>query len=225
MDAARWDPLYEEILADLGYDRAADERARDWLDAELARHDEADLAGLADALRGREAWVVGAAATPADLALVPRDAPLLVADAAAALVLPRRRPLAVVTDLDGDVPAQAAANARGVPLFVHAHGDNLDALRRHVPSLAGPLVGTTQAAPRGRVRAFGGFTDGDRAACVAAALGASSLALVGFDFGEPVAKPGRDPAVKRRKLAWARRILDALDVPWRQAVSDATQSK
>jgi uncharacterized Rossmann fold enzyme len=105
----------------------------------------------------------------------------------------------------------------GVPVFLHAHGDNRDAIRKHLPAFRGPLVGTTQARPRGRVHNFGGFTDGDRACCIAVALGATSLALVGFDFDAPLAKAGRDLDVKRRKLAWARRIIDELGVPVRSA--------
>ncbi|HEX2022719.1 MAG TPA: hypothetical protein VHH36_08390 [Candidatus Thermoplasmatota archaeon] len=224
MDPAAWRPWYEAIARDFGFDARADEAARDALDALLSTHEEPDLAAMADALRGREAWIVGAAATGDDAARIPAGAAVLVADAAAAVALPAlpQPPLAVVTDLDGDVAAQREANARGVPLFVHAHGDNLDALRREVPRLTGPVAGTTQVAPRGRVRAFGGFTDGDRACCVAADLGASSLALVGFDYDAPVAKPGRDPAVKRRKLAWARRIVEGLDVPARHVGRHST---
>ena len=212
-----WEPAYRAILADFGFDPAADEAARDELDVLLATRPPADLDVLRRAIAGREAWVVGAAAGPDHVRRAPPDAPLLVTDGAAGAALPLARPLALVTDLDGDVGLQAAANARGVPAFVHAHGDNRDALRRHVPRFPGPLVGTTQAAPRGRVRNFGGFTDGDRACCLAAHLGAAGLVLVGFDWEAPVAKEGRDPATKRRKLAWARRIVEGLGIPVRHA--------
>ena len=215
VDWDAWRPTYEQILADFGYERAADERARDVLDALLADRLRADLDALAASTRGREAWIVGAAVSPADLARAPPDAPLFVADAAAHMVVPFRKPTAIVTDLDGNVPLQMAANAMGVPLLVHAHGDNVEALRAHVPQARGPIAGTTQAEPKGRVLGFGGFTDGDRAACIAVALGAASLALAGFDFDAPLPKEGRDPETKRRKLAWAKRIIESLDVPVR----------
>ena len=217
MDWARWEPTYRAIVEDLGLDPAADEAARDELDALLADRLAADLDALRDALRGEEAWVVGAATSPMALRRVPADAPVLVADAAAAMALPVLRPLAIVTDLDGNVGIQVAANAMGVPLVVHAHGDNRPALREHVPRLRGPVAGTTQAAPRGRVRDVGGFTDGDRACCLAAELGARRLALVGFDYESPAPKPGQDPERKRRKLAWAKRIVEGLGVPVRYA--------
>lgn len=224
MDPRAWRPLYERIAADFRFDPAEDARARDELDELLADKLPVDLDALRTALDGREAWVFGAAARPEDADLAPPDAPVLVADGAASAILPRLRPLAVVTDLDGDVPLQVAVNALGVPLFVHAHGDNRDALRRHAPHLRGPVCGTTQVEPAGRVRAFGGFTDGDRACCIALALGARSLALVGFDYETPRPKEGRDPATKRRKLQWARRIVEGLGVPVRYLVSESTHS-
>ena len=49
----------------------------------------------------------------------------------------------------------------------------------------------------------------------AAHLGATGLVLVGFDWDAPVEKPGRDPALKRRKLAWAREIVGSLGLPVR----------
>lgn len=213
MEWRAWEPTYRAILDDFGFSREADEAARDHLHLALADKLPADVDALRARTQARDAWVVGGAVTPADVDRIPQDAPLYVADGAAHLVVPRVEPDIIVTDLDGDVAAQALANQMGIPLAVHAHGDNTEAIRTHVPRLHGPLVGTTQAEPRGRVRNFGGFTDGDRAACLAHAMGARSLTLVGFDYEHPAAKPGQDVARKARKLAWARRIIDALPVP------------
>lgn len=217
MEWAVWRPTYELILDDFRFDRAADERARDLLDELLAPKLRADTAALREHIRGRETYLVGAAATRHDVRRIPADAPTLVTDGAAHVAVPERAPTAIVTDLDGDIIVQAAANAIGVPLFVHAHGDNAETLRTHVPHLVGPLVGTTQAQPRGHVHNYGGFTDGDRAACIAAAMGAHALALVGYDFDAPVTKHGSDADAKRRKLAWARRIIHGLGLNVRHA--------
>lgn len=205
MEWALWEPTYRAILADFGYDRAQDEVARDELDALLAFRPVADLAPLRARFADRDVVVAGPKPQPH-----PQPQPVVATDAASWAF---GRASCIVTDLDGDVALQAEANARGVPLFVHAHGDNRDAVRRVVPKLTGPVAGTTQAEPRGRVANFGGFTDGDRACCVAVALGASSLTLAGFDFDAPWPKAGRDAGTKLRKLAWARRIVDGLGVP------------
>jgi uncharacterized Rossmann fold enzyme len=48
----------------------------------------------------------------------------------------------------------------------------------------------------------GGFTDGDRAAFLADHCGADRLTFLGWDFDDPEVGP-----MKRRKLAWAERLL------------------
>lgn len=208
MDWAEWEPTYLEILDDFGYDRASDERARDELSTLLAGKPSVEMGALRERLHGRDVVIAG----PHAPAALP-DGPLLASDAASWAF---GRAGAIITDLDGDIAAQVAANARGVPLFVHAHGDNRATLAHVVPTLEGPVQGTTQASPRlPRVANYGGFTDGDRACCLAAHLGARSLTLAGFDFDAAVAKPGRESAVKARKLAWARRIIDSLQIPVR----------
>jgi uncharacterized Rossmann fold enzyme len=96
---------------------------------------------------------------------------------------------------------------RGVPVAVHAHGDNDGAIRKVVPDCDGAFVlPTTQAEPHGPVRNFGGFTDGDRAAFLADHLGAARLVLVGWDFDDPTVG-----SAKARKLEWAERLLHWLE--------------
>jgi len=75
-------------------------------------------------------------------------------------------------------------------------------LRHWVPRFPGPVVATTQAAPLPHVYNFGGFTDGDRAVFAADELGASRIALVGFDLDDKNVDP-----LKRGKLVWARKLL------------------
>ncbi|HIH01095.1 TPA: DUF115 domain-containing protein [Thermoplasmata archaeon] len=140
-----------------------------------------------------------------------REGYLFAADGATStLIRAGLRPRVIVTDLDGDVDDQVRANVEGSVVFVHAHGDNMDAVREHVPRFRGDLVCTCQCPPVEGVVNFGGFTDGDRAACVASALGAHAVRLLGFDFEHPSEKPGRLPEVKAKKLAWAKHILSML---------------
>ena len=85
-------------------------------------------------------------------------------------------------------------------------------MREWAGRFSGPVVLTTQSRPESTVFDFGGFTDGDRAVCISQEMGASSIRLIGFDLDHPRPKDGRDPAVKLRKLAWARRIISSLDI-------------
>ncbi|WP_440765067.1 6-hydroxymethylpterin diphosphokinase MptE-like protein [Natronorubrum sp. DTA7] len=203
MEFDEWEPVYESILSDFGYDRAGDERARDVL-ASLT--DGFDLEQLASA---RDATVAVAGAGPsleddASLERV-RDADVVFAASTAVDTLAEHRidVDCMVTDLDKNPDTVRRLTDAGVPVAVHAHGDNVPAVRDVVPDCSDEFVlPTTQAAPRGSVENFGGFTDGDRAAFLADHLGAARLVFVGWDLDDPTVEPA-----KARKLEWAERLL------------------
>ena len=215
---AEWEPIYEAILADLGFDRGADERARD-VAAEIVSgggsvgtDTDSDrtrdvAAGLEATLGGATVCVVGAAPSLASELSVfdPGSVDAIVAASTAVDVLAGRGidVDCMVTDLDKNVRTACELTRRGVPVAAHAHGDNVPALRTWLPRFdhAATLV-TTQAEPRGPIRNVGGFTDGDRAAFLADACGADALRFVGWDFEDP----GVDP-LKARKLRWAEHLL------------------
>lgn len=209
MDWADWEPFYEEILADLGFSRRADEQAARELDHLLHGHRLARDKDLRRLLEGKHAVVAGAALSGP----LPRGDVLLSCDSAiTAVVAQGAHPDVLVTDLDGNVEEQVRANFCCSLAVIHAHGDNLPQLRRWLPQFQGLLMGTCQCEPVGSLRNPGGFTDGDRACFLAAHYGARRITLAGFDFEHPRAKPGKDPAVKKRKLAWAQRLLRELPV-------------
>jgi len=206
MKFATWEPVYAAILEDFGYDRAADERSRDRL-AELAEpFDEGRLTSL---FEGRHVAVAGGAPSLADeLSLVDAADVVVAASTAADVLLAAGSAVdCLVTDLDKNPETGVELSRSGVPVAVHAHGDNLPAVERWVPRhhLANVLP-TTQAAPVGPVRNVGGFTDGDRAAFLADGFGAASLTFPGWDFEDPTVD-----SVKARKLAWAERLLAWLE--------------
>ena len=203
LNFAEWEPIYEAILADLGFERRADERARD-VAAEFASPVSADrLAGLKNATVA----VVGAApslATELD-AFDPSSVDAVVAASTAVDVL-ADADIAVdlmVTDLDKNIETASELTHDGVVVAAHAHGDNIPAVREWLPQFGSQhTVVTTQAAPRGSVSNFGGFTDGDRAAFIADAFGASTLRFLGWDIDDPTVEP-----MKARKLRWAEHLL------------------
>ncbi|HDS63255.1 MAG TPA: DUF115 domain-containing protein [Methanofollis liminatans] len=197
-----WEPLYEEILEYFSFDRDADEEAARIL-ADLLDRD--DLPALDALCRGRTVTVCGnAPCLPRQIDRI--EGTVIAADAAAEVLYARGiRPDAVFTDLDGATDALVEMNRQGTVVVAHAHGDNIPLLRAWVPRFSGPIVGTTQAEPFGRIHNFGGFSDGDRAVFAAHALGAADVRLVGFDLDDPSVDP-----VKRGKLLWARRLLALL---------------
>jgi uncharacterized Rossmann fold enzyme len=117
----------------------------------------------------------------------------------------------IVTDLDGNVPDQIAANAQGAVVVILAHGDNQEAVRRYVPWFSGLVTPTTQGRPFPGVYNVGGFTDGDRAVMLARHMGVEKVHLLGFDMVDPRPKEGKDLSVKLRKLEIARELIWGLN--------------
>ncbi len=203
MRFAEWEPVYEAILAEFGYDRAGDEAARDLLADRLTGPalSPADLT-----LPGTVAVVAPGPSLSATVARA-READRVVAASGAGDELERAGvPVDLqVTDLDG-APERAARRTReGTPVAVHAHGDNRRQVRAIVPDCdPARVLPTTQARPTETVHNLGGFTDGDRAAFLADALGADRLRFVGWDLDAATGE-------KRQKLRWAERLLAWLE--------------
>ena len=200
MEFADWAPVYEEVLADFGFGRAADERARDVL---------AEFAEPFDSTRldctGQRVAIAGGAASLADETTMAGDADVVFAASTAVDVLDDAGVGVdlMVTDLDKNPDTARRLTKTGTPVAAHAHGDNIPAVREHVPEFdLAHVLGTTQAEPVDAVYNFGGFTDGDRAAFLADHLGAAELVFPGWDFDDP--SVGEQ---KAQKLAWAERLL------------------
>jgi uncharacterized Rossmann fold enzyme len=204
MHLENWLPIYRTIADDLDLEREPEVRARDRL---------ADLVGPGelDETQFEDATVAIAGAAPSlesDLDGL-RDPAVVVAasDAGARLDDEGIEPALVVTDLDGAPDRTVELAGRGVPVAVHAHGDNVPALEEYVPELpAETTVGTTQIEPVGPLLNYGGFTDGDRAAFLADEFGASRLCFPGWDLDDPALGP-----LKRKKLQWAEHLLHVLE--------------
>ena len=209
-----WDAIRREF----GYSAQRDQRVASLVQGILARppYDSGNvIEGARSVLQGRSALVVGAADTAADgVRRAPMDWPIVAADGATTAVAEADRlPSLIVTDLDGQVEDQVRAAGRGSLVFVHAHGDNEERLRRWLPRFPpASVAGTCQVDPVTPLINPGGFTDGDRACYLAHELGASSLRLVGFDFEGPVGRysGAYDQATKRAKLRWCQKLLEAL---------------
>ena len=128
------------------------------------------------------------------------------------------RLLFMVSDADGgDGTIQAAR--RGKTIFLHAHGDNREDLKKilHI-SMEGssppPLVLTHQTPEEiPGMHNPGGFTDGDRAACIALSLGIpiDRITLLGTNTEEVGRWSGPTvSSTKLEKLQWMGRILRLL---------------
>ena len=207
-----WEPIYSEILKDMGYDRASDENSAKvlrtlMLNADLITEDEVDVKDTVS--------IFGAAdSLSSDIERKRPEGTLISAGSATSVVMSKGiLPDIVVTDLDGDIDSQIEASREGAVTLIHAHGDNIDLIMRYAKEFTGKVILTTQSRPDMVLYNFGGFTDGDRAVCFARHMGAKRILLYGFDFDNPSDKDGSDPAVKMKKLSWAKRIIgDSPDI-------------
>jgi len=206
MEFDEWEPIYRRILEDFGFDRSEDERSAIIL-ANLLHGRAGTPADLRGIISGRGALVCGNAPSLAsDLRSIRQDQIIIIAADGATTVLLENRmiPDVIVTDLDGTIEDIISASEKGSFVVVHAHGDNIPAVRSVVPHLQGTRVlGTTQSEPFDNIHNFGGFSDGDRCVFLAKAFHAASVTLLGFDYDDPDVGE-----IKRKKLVWAKRLIE-----------------
>jgi len=206
-----WNPLYKRICQDFGFDPAEDLKSATSLSGLLASRSSKSLEHIRKDFPESVLVCGGSDRLSEEISSIDIRWFVVAADSATTVLLESGvRPDMIVTDLDGVVEDQMEVNGQGVPVFLHAHGDNQKAFARHAKLFGGPVVGTCQCDPPEHIFNFGGFTDGDRAACISAELGAKTVHLVGFDFENPSEKRGKNRDVKKRKLTWARQIIDEL---------------
>ncbi len=203
-----WEPLYKLILEDMGFDRRKDELAAtmlsEMLEEKAARKETLEVKALKKIIYGKDVLVCGKAPSLAKEieGIDFKNYVTIAADGATSVLMKEGiTPDIIVTDLDGNMDDEAKAGEEGAIMVVHAHGDNIEALRRHLPRLKN-VIGTTQAKPLENVHNFGGFTDGDRGVFLATEFGARTIKLIGFDFKDTKVTP-----LKKKKLIWAERLI------------------
>lgn len=196
-----WRPWHERIVKKLDLDPTRDESAARVLNDLLPNEGDGQLRKI---IEDREVIVFGAGPSlEGDILRLKQagwlDKVLISADGATTPILEHRPPDIIVTDLDGNVEDQVEAWRQGSWLVIHAHGDNIDSVRRVLPELDERVAGTTQTKAFDKLFNFGGFTDGDRAAFMAHEFGSSTIFLAGMNLGGKIGRySGR--VDKKRKM-------------------------
>lgn len=155
--------------------------------------------------------VVGAAAEPG----VKTQFPTVVADGAIGAIADLSSVALIVTDGDGRPHIEKALN-KGIPICLHAHGDNVESWEYILSQIGNEqeiyLTHQTPIEIDG-MHNPGGFTDGDRAVCIAFALGASEVELIGFSTDDVGQWSGvTDKKRKLIKLQWMNQVLNILSL-------------
>lgn len=225
MNLSHWMSWYQKILNDFGFSRDDDEESAELLNQLLTVQ-----GGLSpdDILVKEKALVFGAGPSLKgnihelqeleQLHQLKLDEfTIFAADGATTALLEEDIiPDVVVTDMDGKMENIYQAQRQGAVLVVHAHGDNREKIKRHVPGL-GKVLGTTQSRPVGMVYNWGGFTDGDRTVFLAVELGVKIIILAGMDFGtittrysrpELASEVAEADQIKQLKLQYAKELVE-----------------
>ncbi len=214
MEDREWRAIYADILHDFGFDRMRDEDAMR-IAIDIMKHKAIDSLTVQNELEslinGKNAVICGnAPCLESELKGEEFDRECVIAADGATSVLIRNAilPDVIVSDLDGYIPDIIYANRLGSILVVHAHGDNIEMLKKVLPAVENNVICTAQCSPitphghRHDIYNFGGFTDGDRSVFIAKEFGASRIELLGFDFEDTHVS-----AIKRKKLKWAKRLI------------------
>ena len=144
MRHSEWEPIYQEILEDMGYDRADDEACVRILKAVTLNSDLITDDEASERFSGTATVFGDAPCLESDISRLPPEGTLVSSGSAVARLLAIGIvPDVVVTDLDGNIDAQLEASSRGALTFIHAHGDNQDLVRMHAGRFRGPVVLTT----------------------------------------------------------------------------------
>jgi hypothetical protein len=209
MEFREWEPYYKAILKDFGFDQKKDEESARILSKLLNESREKKvLKKIERKINEKRVYIVGPVLSLEEFDLM--KGTIIAADEATSML--RKKgivPNIIVTDLDGEIGDQLWANENGAIIIIHAHGDNAREIKKFVP-LFDNVLGTTQSRPLENVYNFGGFTDGDRAFFLAEHFNAKEIILIGFDFDEPIQKEGKDLEMKKKKLKWARYLIQRL---------------
>ena len=222
MDYKDWESIYRKIVEDFHFSVENDEKAADVLNTLLRQKSPAPIDKLNDLIAGKEIIIFGAGPSLENSIITHKkmfaNALKIAADGATTALLKYEiLPDIIVTDLDGKVPDQVKANSDGSIVVIHAHGDNIDKIKKYVPKFKGEIVGTTQINPEpyDSIHNLGGFTDGDRAVYLADHFHAKKIFLTGFDFNNEIGyysfSENKNKTLKLKKLKWCKNLINMLN--------------
>jgi uncharacterized Rossmann fold enzyme len=209
-----WKKRYSEILKEFRYSEKKDKESAILLNSILKKSDANKK--ITDLIKGKTVFVIGSG--PSLSLAIPKlkKYKKIVKIAADSSIKPLVEngiiPDIVVTDLDGDENTLEKIGKTNSIFVVHAHGDNLEKLD-HVKKFKN-CIGTTQSTPFGKIKNFGGFTDGDRCVFLTNHFQAKKVILFGMDFGERIGKFSKtkksERKIKLMKLKHGESLLEWL---------------
>jgi hypothetical protein len=217
-----WEPFYKKIIRDLNLCVQEDIEASDVLNNLLKQKNNLyPLEKLEDLISDNEVFIFGAGPSlTKSISLFKEkfEKKLKIAadGATTALMDNNILPDIIVTDLDGKVSDQLRANKLGSVVIAHAHGDNINNIKKFIPHFKVNIIGSTQVDPRSfdSIYNFGGFTDGDRAVFLSDHFKAKKISLIGFDFNANIGRYSfpdkKNKNLKIKKLKVCQNLIEKL---------------
>ncbi len=223
MDDREWEKIYNKIIEDFNFDKEKDVEAAKILSSFFK--EKPDVKILEKMIKGKEVFIFGAGPSLKRhvkiLKNIKKCQPIIVADGACKAFLEEGIiPDIIVSDLDGDIESLIECNKKGAIVVLHAHGDNIDKIKKYFHKLKN-VIPTTQIPEYKKYKLYNfyGFTDGDRCCYLAYYFKAKKLILGGMDFGEYVTKYSRPEIkgeiekadnIKAKKLRYAEYLINLL---------------
>ncbi|UXM85351.1 6-hydroxymethylpterin diphosphokinase MptE-like protein [Methanococcus aeolicus] len=230
MNLKEWKPIYNEIMDDFGFSKENDLKSA-YLLKDIIKNtgNNIELYNLENIIKNKIVYIFGAGPSLKKHiksykniinSEKEKDNIIISADGATKALLEENIiPNIIVSDLDGDLTSIIESNNNGSIVVVHAHGDNVEAIKKYAPQLKN-IVGSSQFPEEiENLINYGGFTDGDRCCFLAEHFNAKELILCGMDFGEYTTKYSRpnlkediekaDP-IKIKKLQYAEKLINWL---------------
>ena len=224
MNWTKWKNQYENIVKSLNLTFDKDHEAGRILNGLLDEHEvEKTIENIKDLIDGKICYIFGCGPSlEKNIKKIKyklnENITIISADGATTALLNHGIiPHVILSDLDGNIEKIREANQKGSYLMIHGHGDNIQLLKKHAKDFS-YVIGTVQIEPFGKLKNFGGFTDGDRCVFLADHFNAQEIFLFGFDFGNMVgkySKIGHDndylaDEVKKKKLEIANNLVKHL---------------
>ena len=193
-----WKTKFNEIRKEFGYTETEDLISAKKLNLLLKRKN--SKKEFEDIIKGKTIFIIGAGPSLSQsLKYIKKSKNItkIVADGAVRALLEKNiRPDILVTDLDGDIESIKKIGKTKIPIIVHAHGDNSN--RLEIVKKLSNVTGTTQTREFGKLKNYGGFTDGDRCVFLAEYFNANKIVLIGMDFGRKIGKYSKHRVINRK---------------------------
>jgi len=175
--------FYNDILEDFNFCKSKDRESAVILNGLLEEAVPASLDLLEEKIKDKRVNVFGAGPSLEGIERFEEGTNISANGATSFLIGKNVIPDIIVTDLDGKIDDLIKANEMGSIAVIHAHGDNIRAIKRHAAKFKN-VMGTTPLPPFGKLHNFGGFTDGDRAVYLAEHFRPERIVLYGMDLDD-----------------------------------------